>query len=102
MLSFIATVVYIHWITQNWPVLLIVFLVIFGLIIHHKNKRREYLALPVYFIGNKATKIYHKPDCPHLQKTVLANRIAFRLPAETARLGYRPCGDCKPRWPSSP
>lgn len=103
MFSLIAYIVSFVWIQQHLAIVLIVVAAIILLIsirIHNNKKRRAaYLALPVQFIGNKATKTYHAAGCPQLPKILPENRIAFRLPAETARLGYRPCGSCSPRWP---
>lgn len=104
MFSFIATVYWIAWIRNH---LVLTICIVAGLIVlvaalahRRRARRRAYLALPVQFIGNKATKTYHAAGCPQLARIIPENRIAFRLPAETSRLGYRPCGVCSPRWPS--
>ena len=103
MFSFFATIISAAWIAQHINEILIGLAILVLIIIlsaRRKRKRRAaYLALPVQFIGNKATKTYHAAGCPQLPKILPENRIAFRLPAETARLGYRPCGTCSPRWP---
>ena len=104
MFTFIATIFSIAWIQQHLPLVLAVLAVLLVLIIvlvhRSRSRRRAYLALPVQFIGNTATKTFHAADCPQLSRIAPQNRIAFRLPAETARLGYRPCQICSPRWPA--
>lgn len=103
MFSLIAYIVSFVWIQQHLAIVLIVvaaIILLIGIWIHNNKKRRAaYLALPVQFIGNKATKKYHAAGCPQLSQIHPENRVAFRLPAETARLGYTPCGICHPRWP---
>jgi hypothetical protein len=105
MFGFIATIFSVAWIQQHKTLALCILagiiILIFVLVHRHKKRKRAYFALPVQFIGNKATKTFHAIDCPQLAKVAPANRIAFRLPAETARLGYRPCGSCSPRWSSN-
>ena len=104
MFSFIATIISAVWIKQHLVEVLIglaVLILLIVLLVRRQRKRRAaYLALPVQFIGNRATKTYHAAGCPQMAKIIPENRIAFRLPAETVRLGYRPCGTCSPRWPS--
>lgn len=105
MLGFFAAVFSAVWIQEHLPLMLLIVagvVVLCAALLHRSRARRQaYLALPVQFIGNKATKTFHAGDCPQLSKTIPENRIAFRLPEETARLGYCPCGVCKPRWPSN-
>ena len=103
MFGFLAAIFSLVWIQEH----LALFLTILGalialvvLLVRHRRKRRQaYLALPVQFIGNKATKTYHAAGCPQLARILPGTRIAFRLPQETARMGYSPCGSCRPRWP---
>lgn len=103
MLGFFASIFSVVWIQKHLALVLCVLaalLILIVFIIHRRRARRSaYLALPVQFIGNKSTKIYHTLDCPQLAKVAIINRIAFRLPEETKRLGYKPCGYCAPRWP---
>ena len=103
MFSLIAYTAAYIWIRNHLPLVLAVAAMLILLIwirIHNNKKRRAaYLALPVQIIGNKATKKYHAAGCPQLSQIHPENRVAFRLPAETARLGYSPCGICHPRWP---
>lgn len=103
MFSFLAMIFSAAWIGKHLSEILIglaAFLLLAILMVRSRRKRRAaYLALPVQFIGNKSTKTFHAAGCPQLAKILPENRIAFRLPTETARLGYRPCGVCSPRWP---
>lgn len=104
MFQFFALIFSAVWIQEHLALVLCILgalILLVALIVHRRRaRRRAYLALPVQFIGNAATKTFHRLDCPHLEKVHPANCIAFRLPAETARLGYRPCGACSPRWPT--
>ena len=103
MFSFLAAIFSLVWIQEH----LALFLTILGalialvviLVVRRRKRRQAYLALPVQFIGNKATRTYHAEGCPQLARILPGNRIAFRLPQETARMGYSPCGTCRPRWP---
>ena len=45
-------------------------------------------------IGNKRTKIYHRPDCPGVAKVSLQNRVRFGSEAEAQAAGYRLAGHC--------
>ncbi|MBQ1790158.1 MAG: hypothetical protein II008_08275 [Oscillospiraceae bacterium] len=104
MFEFLASLTVIVWI-QKHPALTICILVsVIAIIIALHNRRKAriqaYLALPVQFIGNKSTKVFHCLNCSQLSNVAPINRIAFRLPDETVRAGYRPCGICSPRWPS--
>lgn len=100
MFTFFAAVVSLVWIQQHLALVIGILAAIIILIIYFVHRRRAYLALPVLFIGNKATKTFHCLDCPQLARVIPQNKVAFRLPAETARMGYHPCGTCSPRWPS--
>ncbi len=47
-------------------------------------------------IGNKRTRVFHRPNCPEVKKIGLQNRIRF-LNAEIALgKGFHPCRKCKP------
>ena|SRR6266699_2900045 len=45
-------------------------------------------------IGNKRTKVYHRPDCPGAVKVSLQNRVRFATEAEAQAAGYRLAGNC--------
>lgn len=104
MFGFFAAIFSAAWISKHLTevlVALVALILVIILMVRRQRKRRAaYLALPVQFIGNRATKTYHAAGCPQMAKIIPENRIAFRLPAETVRLGYRPCGTCSPRWPN--
>lgn len=45
-------------------------------------------------IGNRNSKIYHRPDCPDYQKVSEKNRMYFSTNAEAERAGFRRAGNC--------
>jgi endonuclease YncB( thermonuclease family) len=45
-------------------------------------------------IGNRRSRIYHKPGCPRGAEVSPANRVLFRSEADAAREGFRPGRDC--------
>jgi deoxyribonuclease-1 len=45
-------------------------------------------------IGNKRTKVYHRPDCPGATKVSQQNRVRFTTEAEAQAAGYRLAGNC--------
>lgn len=103
MFSFFATIFSLVWIQQHLPLVIGIVAAIFVLFVflirRHRKRIRAYLALPIMFIGNKATRIYHCADCPQLARSIPQNRVFFRLRQESERLGYSPCQICHPRWP---
>ena len=49
---------------------------------------------PYPVIGNRRSRIYHRPDCPNYSQIAPKNRIAFNSSAEAEELGYRVAGNC--------
>ncbi len=101
MFTLISYVALFIWIKEH-PIIaaaiLVGIILLIAVPIHRRRARqRAYLALPVRFIGNNATKTFHYPHCSQLDKIAPGNKVAFRLPNETA--GYKPCGICNPFWP---
>jgi deoxyribonuclease I len=45
-------------------------------------------------VGNKRTKVYHRPDCPGTAKVSAQNRVRFATEAEAQAAGYRVAGNC--------
>jgi deoxyribonuclease-1 len=45
-------------------------------------------------VGNKRTKVYHRPDCPSAAKVSQQNRVRFTTEAEAQAAGYRLAGHC--------
>ena len=45
-------------------------------------------------IGNKKSKIYHRPDCPGARRVSPQNRVRFANEAEAQAAGYRLAGNC--------
>ena len=48
------------------------------------------------FVGNKNSKIYHKPDCKEGAKMKAGNKVAFASKADAEKAGFKPCKACKP------
>lgn len=48
----------------------------------------------VSYIGNKNSKVFHRPDCSYLPAG--KNRVTFSTRSEAVDAGYTPCGSCKP------
>lgn len=46
------------------------------------------------FIGNRKTRVFHRPDC--LGLPVPSNRLVFPSAEEARRQGYHPCTRCRP------
>lgn len=45
-------------------------------------------------IGNRRSKIYHRPDCPNYGDVSPQNRVLFKSAAEAERAGYRMAKNC--------
>jgi micrococcal nuclease len=45
-------------------------------------------------IGNRRSRIFHKPGCPNGAAVLPENRVIFRLEADAEREGFRPGRDC--------
>lgn len=103
-LGFIAVLavggVAIAFFKDNWPYIVAVLavLIILFIVLHIRNKRRRevYLALPVLFIGNSSTHVYHTLSCSKASGLSPNNAVAFRSLDEIRRSGYTPCRYCKP------
>jgi len=46
------------------------------------------------YIGHRQSKVFHRPDCPHLPAQ--ENRVSFHSREEAVEAGFRPCGNCEP------
>lgn len=49
---------------------------------------------PDYYVGNKNSKIFHRPDCKSLPAE--KNQVRFETRDEAVEEGYTPCGRCNP------
>jgi micrococcal nuclease len=49
-----------------------------------------------YYVGNKRTYVFHRPDCPYAAKIPEKNRIIFRNRFDAIKIGYTPDKRCKP------
>jgi deoxyribonuclease-1 len=45
-------------------------------------------------IGNRSSKMYHRPGCPNYAKIAPENRVAFASEEEALAAGYRVAGNC--------
>jgi hypothetical protein len=45
-------------------------------------------------IGNRNSRVYHRPDCPDYQKVSEKNRVYFSTTEEAEREGFRQAGNC--------
>lgn len=100
MLTFFSAIFGAMWIQENWKTIVAVLVVLVVLLIYYRQKKKQrraaYLALPVIYIGNSATRVYHRPSCQKIAGLSQQNAVAFRTQEEVIRSGYAPCGHCKP------
>ena len=47
-------------------------------------------------IGNKNSKVFHKPSCYHVGNMNPDNKVYFSSPSKAKAAGYRSCGTCNP------
>jgi endonuclease YncB( thermonuclease family) len=45
-------------------------------------------------IGNRNSRVYHRPDCPDYNKVSERNRVYFKTAQEAEAAGYRLAGNC--------
>jgi endonuclease YncB( thermonuclease family) len=45
-------------------------------------------------IGNRNSRVHHRPDCPDYNKVSERNRVYFKTVEEAERAGYRVAGNC--------
>ncbi len=48
------------------------------------------------YIGNKNSKIFHKPDCSGAKNMSDKNKVYFNSREKAVKDGYKPCGSCNP------
>lgn len=48
------------------------------------------------FCGSSKSNKYHLPSCTWAQKISSANKVWFKTKEEAKKMGYQPCGVCKP------
>ncbi len=49
-----------------------------------------------YYLGNKSSLRFHRPNCPQGQQTSPANRVRIESLKDAYLKGYSPCRMCKP------
>lgn len=59
---------------------------------------QEYLGGEPFYLGNRRSKRFHRPSCPHGRRTSPRNRVIFNTMKQAFRDGYCPCHKCRP-WP---
>ncbi len=47
-----------------------------------------------YFVGNRASKIYHSHDCRYVERMLPRNEVVFETREEAEAQGYRRCEVC--------
>lgn len=58
---------------------------------------RDTTDVPEYYVGNLASKVFHRPDCNRVPLMNPANKVTLRGTRDTAiACGYTPCGICTP------
>lgn len=57
---------------------------------HHRHAKSK------GFIGDSATKTFHRADCAHVADIKADAKVAFTRRVEAVQAGYKPCEDCKP------
>jgi methylphosphotriester-DNA--protein-cysteine methyltransferase len=56
--------------------------------------KKKSISFDCDYIGDKNTKVFHKPSCSHLPDW--RNRVCFGSRGEVTNAGYKPCGHCNP------
>ncbi len=51
---------------------------------------------PVRLVGSKNSAVFHRSDCPHVQKISPSNLVYYASAEDAKRQGKRPCQVCKP------
>jgi deoxyribonuclease-1 len=46
-------------------------------------------------IGNRNSRVYHRPECRGVAMMKAANKVMFGSAAEAEKAGYRKAGDCR-------
>jgi len=65
-----------------------------------KKKRglwaRKVTESELFYIGNKRSRRFHRPQCPYGQRIAPHNRIIFKNKKVVFEAGYSPCKRCRP------
>jgi len=54
----------------------------------------DYSTGPSSYVGNKNSKVFHRPSCSYLPSP--ENRVYFSTRQDAVNAGYTPCSYCKP------
>lgn len=52
--------------------------------------------METYYIGNKKSKVFHRPGCPSVRRMKESSKTEFRNRESAISAGYTPCKDCRP------
>jgi hypothetical protein len=59
-----------------------------------KASAKERLQAEKPILGNKKSRIYHRPDCPNYNEIAEKNKVEFRSVIEAEAAGYRLAKNC--------
>ena len=48
------------------------------------------------YVGNKNSRVFHKPNCSSIKKTKDENKTYFKERSDAVNQGYSPCKRCNP------
>lgn len=51
---------------------------------------------PASYIGNRNSKVFHRPTCKSVKAMKDKNKVAFASRDDAISIGYKPCKNCKP------
>jgi len=51
---------------------------------------------PGHFVASRTSNIFHRADCPHVNRIKPGNRVSFQQLKEAQATGRSPCKLCKP------
>lgn len=54
------------------------------------------------YVGSQNSTVYHRPDCSHVSRIKLENRVTFDSQDQARAAGRTPCKACKPDAPQKP
>ena len=60
------------------------------------HKRGMWKTTPHGYVGSRASRKFHRLDCPYGKQILPRNRIEFKTRREAFEAGYVPCRSCKP------
>ena len=61
-----------------------------------KAEKPAEAATPEYYVGNKNSFVFHRPECDGAKSMSDKNKIMINTREEALELGYHPCPQCEP------